>query len=479
MGDGVSHEVFAGLEPHHWGDVRSNLLSSGERRLEARSYLTDGFGLRRRIEALDSGWKRFGEVAEVWQPSRLKGYVVPPGSGLPFLSAGQAFESKPRVRKWLAEPMVRDWRSRTVDTSMILLSCSGEVGRVSAVYDEHLNVVLTHDLLRVESKNAADYGWLYAYMKTRLFYEIARSSQYGHMIKHLEAEHVNAMPVVLPDASARHAVGSDVVAALGMRRQARFLQNRAYRVYELAVNPSSVKVDESTWSAVPVRDVFAGRRRLEGQFARADVRSLEKLVTESATHGVDTVQEVTKSVRLGSRFKRFFGEGGTAYRSASELFDVNAPVTKRIHAGLLGDAQPYLLDSGDIVMACSGQTYGLLGRTVILTKAHNGVFGSHDLIRVTPERGRMRTGYLHTALSHEVYGRPRVVRHASGTSIPHLDPVDIRSVGLPRFSPEIESEIADLAEEAAELNRRADELESAAIARAAVLVDGVAGVGVD
>lgn len=479
MGCRLIKSASGRLEEHHKGAVPISVVAGGERRLEARTYLTDGFGLRQRIEALSDAWVRFEDIASVWQPSRLKGYVVAEGRGLPFLSAGQAFESRPRVRKWLAKPMIPDWETRLVSPSTILLSCSGEVGRVSAVYPEHDGIVLTHDLLRVESLDEAEYGWLYAYMKTPVFYEIARSAQYGHMIKHLEAHHVKSMPVVLPELSARREVSRSIDLALSLRRQARSLQNRAYRAYSQAVNPSDVSLGDEVWSSVPVKEMAFGRRRLEGQFARANVRALEEMIARSASHGLVSVAAVTESVRLGSRFKRFFGDGGTPYRSASELFDVNAPVTKRIYAALLEDPSPYVLNPGEIIMACSGQTYGLLGRTVILTEAHAGVFGSHDLIRIKPNNELMRTGYLHTALSHEVYGRPRVVRHASGTSIPHLDPVDIRPLLLPRFDPRVESEIADLAEESSALSSRADALETAAVQRASTLVEDVAGVGVD
>jgi len=464
------------LPDAHWGHVSASLLSGDQRRFEARSYLTDGFGLRRRIESNADGWTTFSEVASVWQPSRLKGYTVAEGKGLPFLSAGQIFESRPRVRKWLAAPMVPALETRYLETDMIMLSCSGEVGRVTAVYEEHLDTVVTHDLLRVVPRDPHLYGWLYAYMKTRVFFEITRSAQYGHMIKHLEPEHVQAMPVVMPSEKDRAAVGEQVTNALSLRRRARQLQNEAYSRYAALVNPAGEHPSHEFWQSVPVSRLATQRRRFEGQHVNSEARWLDELTAQTATHGLSRVGEVTESVRLGARFKRFFGPTGTPYRSASELFDVNPPVTKRIFSALLDKPERYMLEPGDLIMACSGQTYGLLGRTVILTEDHQDVFGSHDLIRITPNDQLMRTGYLHTALSHEQLGRPQVVRHASGTSIPHLDPVDIRTVQIPRFAAIAEDEIADLAEEATKASQEADRLESLAIAAAATLVEEAVGV---
>lgn len=125
-----------------------------------------------------------------------------------------------------------------------------------------------------------------------------------------------------------------------------------------------------------------------------------------------------------------------------------------------------MLRDGWIIMACSGQTYGLLGRTMVLTENHDGVFGSHDLIRIVPDQARARSGYLHTVLNHVDYGRPRIVRYASGTSVPHLDPQDIRQVMIPRLSLAQEGAIADLSDQATRLSAEADRLETSAVEEA-------------
>lgn len=444
-----------------WAPVSSKVLTRGDRRLEASTFLTDGFGLRQGLELLGSTVP-MSEMAEVWQPSRLKGYQVDAGKGLPFLSAGQVFESQPRVRKWLAEALVPNVDTRYLERDWILMSCSGEVGRITAVYDEHLSKVITHDLLRIVPLDPSDYGWLYAYMKTPTFFGIARSSQYGHMIKHLEPEHVLNMPVAMPDVGLRRDIGLDASKALEMRQAARRLQAQADDAYAKLVNPNGTPVQDTPFATVSVTGLLSGRRRMEGQFHRADVLQVENMVkTAGAT--VQPLIDLVESVTMSPRFKRHFGANGTPYRSASELFDVNPSVTKRIYSGLLENAEVYMLRPGEMIMARSGQAYGLLGRTTVLNENHTGTFGSEDLIRIVPDQTRARTGYLQTVLNHVDYGRPRVVRYASGTSVPHLDPPDIREVLVPRFDSAQENAIADLSDEATELSAEADRLETAAV----------------
>lgn len=66
-----------------WAPVSARLLVKGARRLEASTFLRDGFGLRQGLEVLPSTVP-ISHLASVWQPSRLKGYPVGPDKGLPI-----------------------------------------------------------------------------------------------------------------------------------------------------------------------------------------------------------------------------------------------------------------------------------------------------------------------------------------------------------------------------------------------------------
>lgn len=448
-----------------WGVVRVDLVSSGSRRLEARSFLSDGFGLRQRIEALPAGWERAREIASIWQPSRLKAVEVPAGTGLPFLSAGQVFEASPTVRKWLAASKVPDLPTRFAHEDWILMSRSGIVGRVSSVYPHHLRKVITDDLLRIVPRDPSEYGWLYAYLRTPIFNSIAQSSQYGHMIKHLEVDHVEEMPVIMPSPDIRARIGGLAKRALELRRTAleQFAALDARFLDEVA--KADLEGLQREWRTVPASQAFGRRRRLDAQHFNSSAIQADDLVRHRAA-GFSTVADSVESVALGNRFKRYFGANGTPYWSASELLDTNAPVTKRVYAGLVDKPERYLLKEGTIIMACSGQVYGLLGRCTMINQDVAGTFGSHDLIRITPDPERMHPGYLLTALNNPVLGQPLVLRHAYGTSIPHLDPVDIREVPLPRLSRDAEEDLGQLALEAVDMAMRANRMENHAIAEA-------------
>jgi hypothetical protein len=183
---------------------------------------------------------------------------------------------------------------------------------------------------------------------------------------------------------------------------------------------------------------------------------------------VQQLQDVAEVWWL-TRFKRVFGATGVPYASAEELFSLNPPVKKRVLIEQAVDPERFFVKAGWLAMACSGQIYGLNGSVALLTSKNEGTFLSHDIVRIAPRENAVRAGYLLIALGHPTLGRPLVIRHAYGTSIPHLDPADAATIPIVRLG-SAESEIADLAERAAELRDEADVLEDQITREAAEIV---------
>lgn len=450
------------------GQVRVSAILGGDIRLEASTYLREGYGLVRLANQVP-GHVRLGDLADIWQPSRLTGYEVPGGKGLPFLTAGQVFEDFPRVRKWLAKPFVPQVEKRYVDSGWLLLSCSGVVGRVTAVYPHHLGKVITHDLLRIVPNDPADYGWLYAYMKTDFFQKVARAAQYGHMIKHIEVSHATEFPVIMPEEDTRREVTETARSAIRLRANAWEARDQAFSLFEKSMsNGKSLHVTSHVEEEVRVSQVFDYRNRLDASTYCGVVRDAERLID---SRDIGILGNLVEKVFLSGRFARPFGEGGVPFVTPSDLFDVNVKPTKRIYAKLVPNREQYILHEGELLMVRSGQKYGLLGRTMMVNSNQDGLFGSDDPIHIVPSVSLMRPGYLLTFLNDPLIGRPYVVRNAYGTSIPHLDVNDIERLHVPRLGDEVENAIADLMEESIRLSAEADRLEDKATNMAQEQID--------
>lgn len=437
----------------------ASLLWSGDRRMEAESYLSSGFAVRTALERRAQWCRPFETYARVWQPSRLKGTIVSPAFGTPFLAATQAFDLRPVPRKWLSLDQIARPDELRVSPGTILVTRSGTVGRAIVAYAPHAGVLISDDLLRVETRNADDWGWLYAYLRCNSVREMLVAAQYGHVIKHLECAHLNTVPVPLPRADIAEHFNDGVRRVFEMRDEAHGLMAEAEeRFAEVLGRPEIASSDG--WFTTRTRGLFTGRRRLEAWYHNQAALSVERALRVKGRQVVP-LSELTERIWWMSRFKRVFGEQGAPYLSAEELFALNPPITKRVLLEQAENAEDFFVRHRWLVMACSGQVYGLIGNVALIVEQHERAFLSHDLIRIIPREKRVRPGYLYCALNHPTLGRPLVTRLCYGTSIPHIEPGDLPALPIVRLSNDDEDNIADAIERAVQLRADADDLENA------------------
>lgn len=426
--------------------------------MEAEGFLSSGFRTRTAIEAKSSGWMPLRNIARVWQPSRLKGIQVDPTFGTPFLTATQVFDLRPTPRKWLSLERTDNVEKRFVAPGTILVTCSGTVGRATLTRNSLEKFLVSHDILRVEPKDDSYWGWLYAYLRAPIVIRLMQSAQYGHIIKHLEVGHLNAIPVIEVDQDTRADYGSKVTKILDNRNRAETLVEKAEALLSSAFElPVEVK-GNAAYSTVRSSQLSSGRRRLEGSFHTESVRSLLKNLRKNGV-GMDTVEGVTTNVWWMARFNRQFGNRGVRYRSADDLFSISQISDKRVYTAPIANYADFFVKEGWILMACSGQVYGLNGAVTLATKHDEQYFFSHDLIRIAPRSELIRSGYLFAYLGHSDLGGVLAKRAAYGSSVPHIDPGDVGDIPVARLTEARENEIADLVEQASQLNAEAAGIE--------------------
>jgi hypothetical protein len=332
-------------------------------------------------------------------------------------------------------------------------------------YAPHEKTLISHDLLRIEPNDPKQRGWLYAYLNAPQVRAMAVGVHYGHMIKHLETSHLEALPIPnIPDTDAAE-FAARIKRILDLRNDAHRLAEEADTLFAEAVGPIKPKQKEEGF-AIRASDISGGRRRLEASYHSPQVAAILQRFKR-----FDRLRNVTERVWWMSRFKRFYGEDGIPYLSADELFTVNPQETKRILVDPDDNHRDYFIEPGWIVMACSGQVYGLNGAAALMTAYHSNTFFSHDLIRIVADKSRIRAGYLLVTLTHRTHGRPLLIRSAYGTSIPHLDPGDVLDFPVVRLDDKKEGAIADLAEASAKARAKAGVIERAIAVDAGRIID--------
>ena len=425
-------------------------LASGERRMEAEAYLTGGYGLRVQIES-SVPFEWLGTLADVWQPSRLKGTQVGQHDGLPFFTATQVFDIRPIARKWLAPSKTPDLGRRLVERGCILVTCSGSVGDTILSYGPHLDTVISHDLLRVQVRDQRRRGYLYFFLRSRFGQAMLKSSQYGSVVKHLEPKHLHDLPVPISDgtvyAELEHRLGD----VFGLRERAFELSEDAERLYGEQFS-SPVAQDDDGYSIL-ASSMFSGRRRLDAYHYAQTVAAFGAAKTESLASLTDAIVGVP-------RFKHVYSDNGIPYLDSRDLFKINPATTKFIPEVTKKDASRYYVTRGWLLMASSGQVYGINGSVMLASAEHEDKIISNHVIRIVPKG--IRPGYLALALGHPMLGRQLVLRLTFGSSVPEIAPEDLASVPVPRLG-NMEDQIADRMEEASVLRMRADQEEDAAV----------------
>ena len=177
------------------GSVRVSLLKNTQRRMEAESYLTEGYGVRLAIEAKPSGWIRFSKLASAIAPPRIKQILVLPEHGTPYLNTRQVFDVRPKPRKWLAMGKTTKAEERLVKEGTILVMASATVGRAIVATKGHERTIISHHFMRVSPVQEELAGWVYAFLRSPQAMSMIKGSQYASVIRHIEPHHLATLPV--------------------------------------------------------------------------------------------------------------------------------------------------------------------------------------------------------------------------------------------------------------------------------------------
>jgi hypothetical protein len=435
-------------------------MVSGDRRMEAENFLSPGFAVRHGITSKAVGWAWLSEVARVWQPSRLKGIQVSAEYGTPFLAATQVFDKLPVPRKWLSLQRTSDYAERYVHAGTILVTCSGTVGRATVADDSLSRILISHDLLRVEALDQANRGWIYGYLRSPTIRAMMTSAQYGHMIKHLETGHLDALPIVFPfSPSAAEEANDDFDAVIAARNRAKSMVSQAEQLLGEIVGLGDFALDggESGFSA-SAHSLFAGRRRFDASRHAPAVGAIEQRLATNSVR-MESLRSAGCEIWLPNRFKRIPAEDGIELVDSSSIFEINPDFRRRISASGVADRNDGTVENSWILMSRSGQTYGLLGSVVLATSQLRDKIITDDVIRIV-SGDALHPGYLHLLLSHAFLGRPRIKSLAYGSSIPHIEVEDLYEFTIPRLRAEQENVLGELIVDAFSAWSEADQLET-------------------
>jgi len=379
---------------------------------------------------------------------------------------------RPIPRKFLALEKMDGAKECFVEDGTILVTRSGSVGRPTLAHSVHRGIVISDDLLRIKPIEHKNLGWIYAYLSAPQTRAMATSVHYGHMIKHLETSHLEALPIPIVSDDAAADFDLRVKRILDLRNEGYRLTLEAESRFEKAIGPITIRDwGERGFVVRASKALTSGRRRMDATIHSPGVSTIRRHLANHG-QGFTAITDAGYDVWLPSRFRRIPAEDGVLLVDSGDLTEVNPDLTKTIADGDFGDPDRGRVKSGWILMARSGQTYGIIGTAVMAERDLEDKVISDHVMRIKPRgEASLKPGYLVTALSHPLIGRPLVKSLAYGSSIPEIEVADIETFEVVRVKTVDETDIAELAEASAKARASADILEREIANDAAAIID--------
>ncbi|MFF4526559.1 methylation-associated defense system restriction endonuclease subunit S MAD5 [Streptomyces bluensis] len=139
-------------------------------------------------------------------------------------------------------------------------------------------------------------------------------------------------------------------------------------------------------------------------------------------------------------------EHGIRFFSSTDIMEADFSSLPMVSKTLVAQYPRLLIRAGWTLITRSGN----VGRIAYARPDIDGYACSEDVMRVVADPKRIPSGYLNTFLRSR-FGVPIVTSQAYGAIIRHIEPPHIADLPVPRFESEVEQEIHELMEAAAEL----------------------------
>ena len=167
--------------------------------------------------------KPLGELARTRLPNRFERVWAKDGRhGTPYLNATDLLSlntlGKPSKERYLSRVSQVDFDALIVRENMLLITCSGTIGRVYHVPRRLDGWVATHDLVRVIA-DADLSGYLYAWCLSPAAQVQMLNPVHGAQIDHIAEEHLRDILVPMLPQSQIRAINAEVLGALQVREE--------------------------------------------------------------------------------------------------------------------------------------------------------------------------------------------------------------------------------------------------------------------
>lgn len=423
-----------------WFISELNEVLENKTRLDASKFNVEGKHARAAVNNCGFNivnlWSSKGFVKQASYPSRFKRIYVDEINGIPFFLPSQITELKPKATKYISPKTQVDFDNLRVNKKEILLTRSGTVGNSTIVSETLAGKIFSDDVIRIRLKDKKDVGYVYAFLKTTTGQVLLNTNNYGAVIRHIEPDHLNNIPIPKPSNAIKKKVSTLIVKSFQLRDESNNLIDKAEKllISELKLPPLEKllpKYFDTTKNlknySVPLSEL---NNRLDGSYHTPMVEAILEHLKKYADE-VTTIQDprISKEVVLPGRFKRVYVEKGQGvlFFGGKNIYELGPSEVKYLSLSKHSERinRELRLKENMVLVTRSGT----IGRIKLVPKHFIDWVANEHIIRITPAENEV-AGYLYSWLSSK-HGGEFITRHTYGAVVDEIDDKQTGNVQIP------------------------------------------------
>ena len=172
-------------------------------------------------------------VDSIFLPKRFKRHYVSAQVGVPFLGGKEILELDPRGEKYLSRSKHKNLiQELTLHENMLLITCSGTIGKVVLVPSHWQNWTASQHLLRVNPVSDDVAGYLFVWLNSQWALPLIQRHTYGSVIFEITEYHLADVAVPLVEQSIMTEINQLALSANKLRTDAFNKEQQALAMFE-------------------------------------------------------------------------------------------------------------------------------------------------------------------------------------------------------------------------------------------------------
>lgn len=395
----------------------NSLLDSG--RIDPSYHLSESIKLKKQLLSSPYTLSTVGEKSEDVFLGNIftRVFVKDAEHGIPYIAASDMTKAGVDSGKFISKKQAKKLKRLMLDSGWILISCSATLGNIVYTNDLFKNTFATHDLIRlIPDDKRMPSGFLYAYLASKYGYTLLTQSGFGGVVKHINSEHVENIPIPLLSESKQQEIHNLIVESANLRAEANRLLEEATECFDELLKDEGVDKN----GAISLRNM---RNRFDS-FSVLENSSIDTIIKKHPIEWIP-IKSISEKIFIGPRSKRNYVAKGIPFLSGSELQKSNPTKVEKFLN--IKDAALFIVKKDWILITRSGT----IGNVSYVLPILNGYGATDDAIRVVVKsNSKLTSKYLYAFLSSK-FGKKCIQKDIFGSVIQHINEEQLGNIFMP------------------------------------------------